>query len=76
MRIRKWRQELVIQNFPTPAPIGHTLAMAESLQPPPPAFTPVPVRARRDGWTPARQFRFIAMLAETGSPARAARPVT
>ena len=48
--------------------------MAESL-PPPPAFTPVPVRARRDGWTPARQLRFIEMLVETRSPTRAARAV-
>ena len=44
--------------------------MAESL--PPPDFTPVPVRARRDGWTPERQRCFIAALVETRSPARAA----
>ena len=48
--------------------------MAES-PPALPAFTPVPVRARRDGWTPARQAGFIAALAETRSPARAARAV-
>lgn len=29
------------------------------------AFTPVPVRARRDGWTPVRQAEFIGWLAET-----------
>lgn len=31
-----------------------------------PAFTPVPVRARRDGWTEERQREFIATLARTG----------
>ncbi|HEY0312965.1 MAG TPA: hypothetical protein VGC56_10780 [Allosphingosinicella sp.] len=30
-----------------------------------PAFTPVPVRARVDGWTPARQRAFVEHLAET-----------
>jgi hypothetical protein len=29
-------------------------------------FDPVPVRPRRDGWTAARQRRFIQVLAETG----------
>jgi hypothetical protein len=48
--------------------------MAES-PPQPPPFTPVPVRARRDGWTPERQRRFIAALAETRSAGRAARAV-
>lgn len=47
--------------------------MAES--PPPPPFTLVPVRARRDGWTPERQRRFIAALAQTRSATRAARAV-
>lgn len=31
---------------------------------PAPAFTPVPVRRRRDGWTPAKQVDFIEALAE------------
>jgi hypothetical protein len=30
-----------------------------------PAFTPVPVRARHDGWTEERQRTFIRVLAET-----------
>jgi hypothetical protein len=30
-----------------------------------PAFAPVPVRARKDGWTPERQAAFIAALALT-----------
>ncbi|MFA7595812.1 MAG: hypothetical protein WCY92_05595 [Novosphingobium sp.] len=37
-----------------------------------PCFTPVPVRARRDGWTPERQARFLGWLAQTGCVARAA----
>jgi hypothetical protein len=32
-----------------------------------PPFYPVPVRARRDGWTAQRQADFLGMLAETGS---------
>jgi hypothetical protein len=42
-------------------------------------FTPVPVRARHDGWTAERQIAFIEALAATGAvdkpcgaPARAA----
>jgi len=31
-----------------------------------PAFTPVPTRARHDGWTPERQGDFIEALAESG----------
>jgi hypothetical protein len=36
------------------------------------AFAPVPVRARRDGWTPARQRRYVLALAATGHAGRAA----
>ena len=39
------------------------------------AFTPVPVRLRADGWTPARQQGFIARLALGGSVAWAAKGV-
>ena len=39
------------------------------------AFAPVPVRARHDGWTPARQVAFIHRLALSGSPGAAARAV-
>jgi hypothetical protein len=39
------------------------------------AFTPVPVRARRDGWTMARQRRFVLALALTGSVTLAAASV-
>jgi hypothetical protein len=36
-------------------------------------FDPVPLRARRDGWTPERQRLFIRVLRETGSVGRACR---
>ncbi len=38
-------------------------------------FRPVPVRARRDGWTVRRQCAFLAELYFTGSVAAAARAV-
>jgi len=40
-----------------------------------PAFHPVPLRVRRDGWTPLRQAEFIGYLAETRSVSEAARRV-
>lgn len=40
-----------------------------------PAFVPVPLRGRADGWTPARQVAFLAALAQTRSVAAAARRV-
>jgi hypothetical protein len=39
------------------------------------AFSPVPVRPRRDGWTPERQISFIRGLATTGCVATACRAV-
>ena len=39
------------------------------------AFAPVPVRARHDGWTPARQIAFIHRLALCGSVSTSARAV-
>jgi hypothetical protein len=38
-------------------------------------FTPVPVKLRHDGWTPARQRGFIDRLGLCGCVARAARAV-
>jgi hypothetical protein len=35
-------------------------------------FIPVPVRARRDGWTPVLQIRFVIGIARGLSPAGAA----
>lgn len=40
-----------------------------------PAFLPVPLRTRADGWTPLRQAEFLGRLAETGSVEAAARRV-
>lgn len=40
-----------------------------------PAFSPVPMRSRADGWTPRRQARFLAELAITRSVGAAARKV-
>jgi hypothetical protein len=37
------------------------------------AFDPVPVRSRRDGWTPLRQYSFILALARGHTAGRAAR---
>jgi len=39
------------------------------------AFAPVPLKPRRDGWTPARQLAFILRLALLGGVAAAARAV-
>ena len=41
----------------------------------PPFFRPVPLRARVDGWSPARQCEFLAQLYITGSVTAAARAV-
>jgi hypothetical protein len=38
-------------------------------------FTPVPVRARHDGWTVEKQYAFIQALAETGIVEEACRRV-
>jgi hypothetical protein len=63
----------------TPIPINPAQPNAvDSTQPEPVPnplldFTPVPRKVKRsDGWTPERQRRFIELLAETGSPQRAA----
>lgn len=47
--------------------------MTESPDPQPLPFTPVPGRARHDGWTPERQRRFVEALAATGTVTAAAR---
>lgn len=41
----------------------------------PAPFTPVPLRARHDGWTPERQVGFIEALAETACVVQAAAAV-
>ncbi len=40
-----------------------------------PAFTPVPLRYRADGWTPVRQAIFLGVLVETRCVATAAQTV-
>ncbi|WP_121118024.1 hypothetical protein [Croceibacterium ferulae] len=40
-----------------------------------PPFLPVPLRARRDGWTPARQARFIAQLVKSACVRKAAQAI-
>jgi len=40
-----------------------------------PAFTPVPLRPRADGWTPVRQAEFIGLLAQTRCVSKAAAMV-
>jgi len=42
---------------------------------PVPDFDPVPVRARKDGWTPERQREFIRLLHVTRNIGKAARTV-
>ena len=42
---------------------------------PPADFTPVPVRARHDGWTAERQIAFVEKLADTGSITAACKHV-
>ena len=37
-----------------------------------PAFTPVPLRPRKDGWTPFRQAEFLGLLAQTRCVSKAA----
>lgn len=55
--------------------------MSDSSAPPAPpedepiAFTPVPGRARHDGWTPNRQRDFIAALARIGLVSAAAQAI-
>lgn len=65
-------------NDPAPAPQPHGICTAQPPQPPgipSPAFAPVPVRARHDGWTAARQRAFVEALAETLSVEAAAASV-
>ena len=53
---------------PDPDPDPEPTPPASQAAPPVPAipFDPVPVRPRRDGWTAAKQRKFIQVLAETG----------
>lgn len=62
----------------TPAPTPVNAAPATAGSPPPPllpAFAPVPVRPRSDGWTPQKQRDYVEMLADTGVAKQAAAHV-
>jgi hypothetical protein len=59
-------------SFPLPPALQ---AMAQDLGLDELVFEPVPVRARRDGWTPERQRGFIHRLALIGCVSAAARAV-
>lgn len=60
------------QNYPLPPRLA---AIAKDLPLRKLAFTPVPVKARHDGWTPERQRAFILRLALSGSVSRSAEAV-
>jgi hypothetical protein len=70
-------------HFSTPAEAdAYRAGIAEGMRrarggeaPPPPSFDPVPLRYRRDGWTPERQVAFIRYLAECGCVVEACRRV-
>ncbi|WP_285018398.1 hypothetical protein [Novosphingobium sp. fls2-241-R2A-195] len=53
--------------------MSHPLSRARHIRVP--AFAPVPVRPRKDGWTPARQAAFLGALAQGGGVEAAARRV-
>lgn len=59
---------LLKNRFPTAGRFQHRLGMDDSPFP----FDPVPLRSRRDGWTPERQRAFIRLLAKGLRPGRAA----
>ena len=59
---------------PAPAPAAaETRAPPADTEPLMPAFAPVPVKPRRDGWTAQRQRQFVEVLAETGCVVTASR---
>lgn len=58
-----------------PIPPRMPRTLAHRLRRRPPFFHPVPLRARADGWTLARQCGFLAQLYITGSVAAAAKAV-
>lgn len=60
---------------PSPRPAGEPAPEPRRTRRRIPAFHPVPVGPRRDGWVPERQAAFIGYLAETRSVLAAARAV-
>lgn len=68
-----------MKRYPPPPPAPEPVSESPS-EPRPtrrriPAFHPVPVGPRRDGWVPERQAAFIGFLAQTRSVCAAARAV-
>ena len=62
-----------MSDSPSPHPSGGRLRECVAFHEIP--FTPVPVKARHDGWIPARQRGFIDRLSLCGNVARSARAV-
>jgi hypothetical protein len=62
-------------SYTAPCPISSRVMPRHKAPSRLPAFVPVPVRARTDGWTALRQAEFIGWLAETGSVRTAAERV-
>ena len=63
------------QNFPTSPEYVLPLRMSPKSLRRLPAFVPVPLRTRTDGWTAQRQAEFLAHLALTGLVGKAAKAV-
>ena len=64
-----------LPSAPLPAPLAQRGCPRPPRRRPIPAFHPVPLAARHDGWSVARQAEFIGWLAETGGVSAAARLV-
>lgn len=64
-----------MKRYPPPPPTGESASEPRPTRRRIPAFHPVPVGPRRDGWVPERQAAFIGFLAQTRSVLAAARAV-
>lgn len=71
-RRRRHEAETIFLQHPVSVIDSHRIGMSESH---PFDFTPVPLRVRRDGWTPERQRRFVDLLASGCGPSEAAQAV-
>ena len=65
----------ILKGAPAPRPSTKPKRNAYRRRRRPPFFHPVPLRARGDGWSEARQCGFLTQLYLTGSVAAAARAV-
>lgn len=64
-----------MKRYPPPPPTGESACEPRQTRRRIPAFHPVPVGPRRDGWVPERQAAFIGFLAHMRSVCAAARAV-